>query len=112
MANFTAEASPEGKNQQQAENDNAPQQASNPELTSKEQESEGGRNAELIRLVKSAAGRELFVSSAAANILDKSSWGSLLGAAPDALGRLAQCFVLVSDPVASSLEIRQGSGIE
>lgn len=74
--------------------------------------SDGGRNAQLIRLVKSAAGRDLFVSSVAADVLDRSNWGSLLGAAPDALGRLAQCFVLVSDPVAASLEIPKGAGLE
>ncbi|GAB1316333.1 hypothetical protein MFIFM68171_06543 [Madurella fahalii] len=75
-------------------------------------DSEGGRSAQLIRLVRSAAGRDLFVSSVAADVLDRSNWGSLLGAAPDALGRLAQCFVLVSDPLAASLEIPKRAGLE
>ena len=58
---------------------------------------------ELIRLVKTAAGANLFVSSIAQSDLGQGSWGGLLGAAPDALGRLGQCFVLASDPLASTL---------
>lgn len=58
---------------------------------------------ELIRLVRTAAGANLYVNSVAQSALGQANWGSLLGAAPDALGRLGQCFVLASDPLASSL---------
>ncbi|KAI1820728.1 hypothetical protein F4861DRAFT_542653 [Xylaria intraflava] len=73
---------------------------------------DGLQSAELIRLVSKAAGRDLYVGSVAQSALAQSNWGGLLGAAPDALGRLGQCFVLASHPLASSLMIPEGSGLQ
>ncbi|KAI8721477.1 hypothetical protein NCS52_00289200 [Fusarium sp. LHS14.1] len=67
----------------------------------------------LIRLVQTVAGSELFVNSIAQNVLQVSegNWGAMLSAAPDALGRLGQCFVLASDPLASSLVFPDSAGL-
>ena len=70
------------------------------------------QNQELIRLVRTAAGAELLVNSAVQRALFSGNWGSLLGAAPDALGRLGQCFVLSSDPLAASLVFPENSGLQ
>jgi hypothetical protein len=69
------------------------------------------QNQELIRLVRTVAGAELLVNSAAQRVLSSGNWGSLLGAAPDALGRLGQCFILSSDPMAASLVFPEDSGL-
>ncbi|KAI1636452.1 hypothetical protein F4809DRAFT_609608 [Biscogniauxia mediterranea] len=73
---------------------------------------EGLQSAELIRLIRTAAGRSLFVGSVAQSVLGQSNWGALLGAAPDALGRLAQCFVLASDPLAALLMFPDNAGLK
>jgi hypothetical protein len=57
------------------------------------------QNKELIRLVRTNAGAELYVTSVAQSALAQGNWGNLLAAAPDALGRLGQCFVIASDPI-------------
>ncbi|KAI1490361.1 hypothetical protein F5X96DRAFT_679156 [Biscogniauxia mediterranea] len=72
----------------------------------------GLQSTELIRLVRTAAGRNLFVGSVAQCVLAQSNWGALLGAAPDALGRLAQCFVLASDPLAALLMFPDDAGLK
>lgn len=72
----------------------------------------GLQSAELIRLVRTAAGRDLYVGSVAQSALAQSNWGGLLGAAPDALGRLGQCFVLASDPLAALLMFPGSSGLK
>ncbi|KAI0837717.1 hypothetical protein F5Y06DRAFT_270060 [Hypoxylon sp. FL0890] len=61
------------------------------------------QNEDLLRLVRTTKGANQVVSSFAENALGHSNWGVLLGAAPNALGRLGQCFVLASDPLAGSL---------
>ncbi|KAI8677687.1 hypothetical protein NCS55_00486100 [Fusarium keratoplasticum] len=68
---------------------------------------------QLIRLVQTVAGSELFVNSIAQDVLQVSegNWGAMLSAAPDALGRLGQCFVLASDPLASSLVFPDSAGL-
>jgi len=66
---------------------------------------------QLIRLVRTSAGAELYANSVAQNVLGRGNWGRLLGAAPDALGRLGQCFVLASDPLAASLVFPESSGL-
>ncbi|KAH7121635.1 hypothetical protein EDB81DRAFT_872900 [Dactylonectria macrodidyma] len=72
------------------------------------------QNAQLIHLVRTAPGAELFVNSVAEELLKvgQSNWGRLLGAAPDALGRLGQCFVIASDPMASSLVFPDSAGLQ
>ncbi|RYP21036.1 hypothetical protein DL765_002443 [Monosporascus sp. GIB2] len=72
---------------------------------------DGLGNAELIRLVRTAAGRDLYVDSIAKSALGQGNWGELLGAAPGALGRLGQCFVLASDPLAASLKFPESAGL-
>jgi len=69
------------------------------------------QNQQLIQLVRTAAGSELFVNSVAQELMrvGQSNWGGMLGTAPDALGRLGQCFVLASDPLASSLVFPQSA---
>ncbi|KAI8626814.1 hypothetical protein F5Y19DRAFT_487389 [Xylariaceae sp. FL1651] len=61
------------------------------------------QNEDLLRLVRTTKGANQVVSSFAENVLGHSNWGVLLSAAPNALGRLGQCFVLASDPLAGSL---------
>ncbi|GAW20801.1 hypothetical protein ANO14919_103120 [Xylariales sp. No.14919] len=61
------------------------------------------QNEDLLRLVRTTKGASQVVSSFAESALGQSNWGVLLGAAPNALGRLGQCFVLASDPLAGSL---------
>ncbi|KAI0191872.1 hypothetical protein F4808DRAFT_381415 [Astrocystis sublimbata] len=61
------------------------------------------RNEDLLRLVRTTKGANQVVSSFAENALGQSNWGVLLGAAPNALRRLGQCFILASDPLAGSL---------
>ncbi|KAI1422216.1 hypothetical protein F5Y12DRAFT_644149 [Xylaria sp. FL1777] len=61
------------------------------------------QNEDLLRLVRTTKGANQVVSSFAESALGQSNWGVLLGAAPNALGRLGQCFVLASDPLAGSL---------
>ncbi|KAI1260539.1 hypothetical protein F5Y18DRAFT_432096 [Xylariaceae sp. FL1019] len=61
------------------------------------------QNEDLLRLVRTTEGANSIVSSFAQNALGYSNWGTLLSAAPNALGRLGQCFVLASDPLAGSL---------
>ncbi|KAI1332385.1 hypothetical protein F5Y16DRAFT_394460 [Xylariaceae sp. FL0255] len=61
------------------------------------------QNQELLQLVRTTQGANQVVSSFAESALGHTNWGVLLGAAPDALGRLGQCFVLASDPLAASL---------
>jgi hypothetical protein len=73
-------------------------------------ESESGDFA-LQRLIKTTAGQDLYVSSIAQSALGMGNWGGLLGAAPDALGRLGQCFVLASDPLAATLTIPERAGL-
>jgi hypothetical protein len=73
-------------------------------------ESESGDFA-LQRLVRTTAGQDLYVSSIAQSALGMGNWGGLLGAAPDALGRLGQCFVLASDPLAATLTIPEKAGL-
>ncbi|KAH8897995.1 hypothetical protein GQ53DRAFT_818244 [Thozetella sp. PMI_491] len=70
-------------------------------------------NQQLIKLVRTSAGAELFVNSVAQELLKlgQSNWGGMLGAAPDALGRLGQCFVLASDPLAASLVFPDSAGL-
>lgn len=71
-------------------------------------------NEQLIRLVRTSAGSELFVNSVAEELMrgvGQTNWGSLLSSAPDALGRLGQCFVLASDPLASSLVFPESAGL-
>ncbi|KAM5347267.1 hypothetical protein ACJ41O_010272 [Fusarium nematophilum] len=74
---------------------------------------ESNQDYQLIRLVRTAAGSELFVNSIAQELLHvgEANWGALLSAAPDALGRLGQCFVLASDPLASSLVFPDSAGL-
>ncbi|GAW26201.1 hypothetical protein SAMD00023353_2400530 [Rosellinia necatrix] len=67
---------------------------------------------ELIRLVRTTAGRDLYVGSVAKCALSQSNWGGLLAAAPDALGRLGQCFILASDPLAASLILPQSTDLK
>lgn len=68
---------------------------------------------QLIRLIRTSAGSELFVNSVSQEMLKvgQMNWGDILSAAPDALGRLGQCFVLASDPVASSLVLPESAGL-
>jgi hypothetical protein len=73
-------------------------------------ESESGDFA-LQRLIMTTAGQDLYVSSIAQSALGMGNWGGLLGAAPDALGRLGQCFVLASDPLAATLTIPEKAGL-
>ncbi|KAK3358445.1 hypothetical protein B0T24DRAFT_540422 [Lasiosphaeria ovina] len=73
------------------------------------------QNRDLIRLVRTSAGSELFVNHVAQELLKgvgQTNWGGLLSAAPDALGRLGQCFVLASDPLASSLVFPESAGLK
>ncbi|KAK3368005.1 hypothetical protein B0H63DRAFT_490135 [Podospora didyma] len=73
------------------------------------------QNQQLIRLVRTSAGSELFVNSVAQELLKgvgQANWGGLLSAAPDALGRLGQCFVLASDPLAASLVFPESAGLK
>lgn len=65
----------------------------------------------LQRLVRTTAGQDLYVGSVAQTALGVANWGGLLGAAPDALGRLGQCFVLASDPLAATLIIPEKAGL-
>ncbi|KAI9778571.1 MAG: hypothetical protein M1816_004015 [Peltula sp. TS41687] len=55
-----------------------------------------------IHLFRKTAYSDLIVSSTALKLL-QDDWGVVLSSAPAALGRLAQCFVLASEPLASSL---------
>lgn len=70
------------------------------------------QNHQLIRLVRTSAGADLYVNFIAQNALGRGNWGRLLGAAPDALGRLGQCFVLASDPLAASLVFPESAGLQ
>ena len=70
------------------------------------------QNHRLIRLVRTSAGADLYVNFIAQNALGRGNWGRLLGAAPDALGRLGQCFVLASDPLAASLVFPESAGLQ
>ncbi|RYO89200.1 hypothetical protein DL766_003606 [Monosporascus sp. MC13-8B] len=72
---------------------------------------DGLGNAELIRFVRTAAGRDLYVDSIAKSALGQGNWGKFLGAAPNALGRLGPCFVLASDPLAASLKFPESAGL-
>ncbi|KAI0145525.1 hypothetical protein GGR57DRAFT_294914 [Xylariaceae sp. FL1272] len=69
------------------------------------------QNEDLLRLVRTTEGANSIVSSFAQNALGYSNWGTLLSAAPNALGRLGQCFVLASDPLAGSLVFADPSKI-
>lgn len=74
---------------------------------------DAARNDQFIRLVMMAAGSQLFVNSVALELLKigQTNWDGLLSAASDALGRLGQCFVLASNPMASSLVFPASSGL-
>ncbi|KAE8441671.1 hypothetical protein EG329_004592 [Mollisiaceae sp. DMI_Dod_QoI] len=65
----------------------------------------------LQRLIRTAAGQNLCVSSAARSALDLGNWGGLLGAAPDALGWLGKSLVLASDPLAATLIIPETANL-
>ncbi len=63
-----------------------------------------------IHLFRTAAYSDLIVSSAALTLL-QDDWGVVLSSAPAALGRLGQCFVLASEPLASSLVFPENAGL-
>jgi hypothetical protein len=88
---------------------NRPQEFSGDENDVHLESEEGGFA--LLRLVQTTAGQDLYVNSIAQSALGMGNWGGLLGAAPDALGRLGQCFVLASDPLAATLTIPEKAGL-
>ncbi|KAK4183819.1 hypothetical protein QBC35DRAFT_83550 [Podospora australis] len=57
-----------------------------------------------------AAYSDLVFSSVALTLL-QDDWGAVVSSAPAALGRLGQCFVLASEPLASSLVFPENSGL-
>ncbi|KAK4164124.1 hypothetical protein QBC43DRAFT_238193 [Cladorrhinum sp. PSN259] len=63
-----------------------------------------------LHLLRTPAYSDLIVSSAALNLL-QDDWGAVLSSAPAALGRLGQCFVLASEPLASSLVFPENAGL-
>ncbi len=63
-----------------------------------------------IQLSRTAAFSDLVVSSNALDLL-RGDWGGVLSCAPIALGRLGQCFVLASDPLASLLQFPEKAGL-
>lgn len=65
---------------------------------------------EAIECSRTKAGAQLITYFAAESLL-QDDWGAVLGAAPSALGRLGQCFILASSPLASSLVFPQASGL-
>ncbi|CAH0025620.1 unnamed protein product [Clonostachys rhizophaga] len=64
----------------------------------------------VIRLIRTPAYSDLIVSSAALTLL-QDDWGVALSGAPAALGRLGQCFVLASEPLAASLVFPDNVGL-
>lgn len=64
----------------------------------------------VIRLVRTEAFSDLVVSSTALALL-QDDWGVALSGAPAALGRLGQCFVLASEPLAASLIFPDNVGL-
>lgn len=63
-----------------------------------------------IQCARTEAGANLITYTTAQSLL-QDDWGAVLGAAPSALGRLGQCFVIASSPMASSLILPKSAGL-
>jgi hypothetical protein len=68
----------------------------------------------LMRQIRTSAGSEQFVKAVIQHTLlsRNCDWGQLLSSAPRALMCLGQCFVVASSPLAATLHLPEGMGLE